>query len=437
MADKVSASFTGTIDVLDKAISFTRVLTANPRVISSFKSAVDAGVDPLDHLTHLIEAGISVAAFGSNNAGAEKLEATVGHAKTTIEDVVGKVEASIKKQVGELAADDGALVKAIDAVLDSVRDEVEEMTAGEDSPFRLAMLNSLTTAQKSIREDIQGQVAKQKKEIAELLDPSDPTSPLRSLSDKIDGITRVITEVQQEVTNKKAIEEVVAVGTTKGFEYEEVAVRSVQILAGLAQDDCEHTGNVTGRVPRSKMGDGVVDVKVGAKVFSRIVVEAKNKALTKSDWEKEAAGSKENRAATGFLGMCKNLNDMPNGSRVLILDEQSIVIAFDPEIDDPNLLGLVYQMVRMATLSSSGQLDEVNIAEVNRALDDALKALDKFDSITKSAAAVKNSADSIIKEANAIRTIIGSNLGIAQAAISRGLEPEALESATTQQELEA
>jgi prophage DNA circulation protein len=121
---------------------------------------------------------------------------------------------------------------------------------------------------------------------------------------------------------------------------------------------------------------------------------------------------------------------MPNGSRVFILDEQSIVIAFDPEIDDPNLLGLVYQMVRMATLSSSGQLDEVNIAEVNRALDDALKALDKFDSITKSAAAVKNSADSIIKEANSIRTSIGSNLGIAQSAISRGLEPEALESAT-------
>jgi hypothetical protein len=68
--------------------------------------------------------------------------------------------------------------------------------------------------------------------------------------------------------------------------------------------------------------------------------------------------------------------------------------------------------------------------EVNRALDDALKALDKFDSITKSAAAVKNSADSIIKEANSIRTSIGSNLGIAQSAISRGLEPEALESAT-------
>jgi hypothetical protein len=427
---KVS-SFVGSIALEAKSVTLTKVTTSNPRIVASFTAAEEIGFDGLLHLERLLEAGIAVAAFGSNNAGSEKLEATVGHAKSTIEDVVGKVEASIKKQVGELAADDGALVKAIDAVLDSVRDEVEEMTAGEDSPFRLAMLSSLTTAQKSIREDIQGQVAKQKKEIAELLDPSDPTSPLRSLSDKIDGITRVITEVQQEVTNKKAIEEVVAIGTSKGFEYEEVAVRSVQILAGLAQDDCEHTGNVTGRVPRSKMGDGVVDVKVGAKVFSRIVVEAKNKALTKTEWEREAGGSKENRAATGFLGMCKNLNDMPNGSRVLILDEQSIVIAFDPEKDDPNLLGLVYQMVRMATLSSSGQLDEVNIAEVNRALDDALKALDKFDSITKSAAAVKNSADTIIKEANSIRTSIGSNLGIAQSAISRGLEPEALESATS------
>jgi hypothetical protein len=430
MSEKTSG-FTGTINMLDRGVSFTKVATLNPRIVASFNVAIEAGIDPLAHLERLLEAGISVAAFGSNSAGAEKLEATVGHAKTTIEDVVGKVEASIKKQVGELAADDGALVRAIDSVLESVRDEVEEMTAGEDSPFRVAMLTSLTTAQKAIREDIQGQVAKQKKEIAELLDPADPTSPLRALSEKIDGIGRVINEVQIEVASKKAIEAEVAIGTSKGFAYEEVAVRSVQIVAGLAGDDCEHTGNVTGRVPRSKMGDGVVDVKVGAKVYSRIVVEAKNKALTKSEWEKEAAGSKENRAATGFLGMCKNIDDMPNGSRVLILDEQSIVIAFDPEVDDPNLLGLVYQMVRMATLSSTGQLDEVNVAEVKRAIDDAIKSLEKFDNITKSAAAVKNSADSIVKEANAIRTAISTNLGTAQASIGRGLEPEALESATS------
>lgn len=437
MTQNKEKSVVGDIEVNSGEISLSKVLVFNPKIVSSFAAAQESGVDLARHLEMLLEAGVSVAAFGSNNAGAEKLEATVGHAKTTIEDVVGKVEASIKKQVGELAADDGALVKAIDSVLDSVREEVEEMTAGEESPFRIAMLASLTTAQKAIREDIQGQVAKQKREIAELLDPADPTSPLRTLSDKLDGITRVISEVQLEVSSKKAIEEVVAIGTSKGFDYEEVAVRSVQILAGLAQDDCEHTGNVTGRVPRSKMGDGVVDVKVGAKVFSRIVVEAKNKALTKTEWEKEAAGSKENRAAKGFLGMCKNLNDMPNGSRVLILDEQSIVVAFDPEHDDPNLLGLVYQMVRMATLSSSGQLDEVNIAEVNRALDDAMKALEKFDSITKSAAAVKNSADSILKDANSIRTAISNNLGVAQAAISRGLEPESLESATNTAELEA
>lgn len=91
----------------------------------------------------------------------------------------------------------------------------------------------------------------------------------------------------------------------------------------------------------------------------------------------------------------------------------------------------------MATLSSSGQLDEVNIAEVNRALVDAMKALEKIDSITKSAAAVKNSADSILKDANSIRTAISNNLGVAQAAISRGLEPESLESATNTAELEA
>ena len=96
MSEK-SSGFTGTINMLDRAVSFTKVATLNPRIVASFNVAIEAGIDPLAHLERLLEAGISVAAFGSNSAGAEKLEATVGHAKTTIEDVVGKVEASIKK----------------------------------------------------------------------------------------------------------------------------------------------------------------------------------------------------------------------------------------------------------------------------------------------------------------------------------------------------
>lgn len=431
MTKSHSSDYSGTAVLSNDVLTLTNVVIRDPKVIASFASLEESGVDPLDHLQLLLQAGVSVAAFSSNHAGAEKIEASVGHAKSTIEDVVGKVEANIKKQVDLLASEDGSLVKAIDQVMDAVRDEVEEMTSGEDSPFRVAMLHSLSTAQKAIREDIQTQVAKQKSEIAELLDPSRPTSPLRSLSEKIEGIGKAISEVQQEVASKKAIEDVVAVGTMKGFDYEEIAVKAIQVVAAYAGDDCEATGNVTGRVPRSKMGDGVVDLKVGSKVYERVVIEAKNKSLSKLEWEKEAIGSKENRAAKGFLGMCKNLSDMPNANRVLILDPQTFVIAFDPEIDDPNYLGLVYQMVKMATLGSTGQLDEVNIAEVNRALDDALKALEKFDSITKSAAAIKNSADSVIKEANSIRTGITTSLGTAQSAILRGLEPEALESAVS------
>jgi hypothetical protein len=70
-------------------------------------------------------------------------------------------------------------------------------------------------------------------------------------------------------------------------------------------------------------------------------------------------------------------------------------------------------------------------------LDQLLKALDKFDTITKNAAAIKNSADSIVKEDNSIRASIGSSLGSAQAAISRGLEPGVRPRATTHAELVA
>ena len=68
-----------------------------------------------------------------------------------------------------------------------------------------------------------------------------------------------------------------------------------------------------------------------------------------------------------------------------MLKDQSVVLAFDPEIDNPDLLRLTYQFVKMNTLSGSGVINELNIAEVNRCLEDAIRGLEKFNSISTKA----------------------------------------------------
>ena len=283
------------------------------------------------------------------------------------------------------------------------------------------MLKSLKEAEKRIEDDISNQVAKQKIEIASLLDLGNPTSPLRSLAERMDNLSGAIAKVQEDVTKDIAIAPVIEVGVFGGLDYEDEVISWVQRIASANGDDCEPTGNITGLVPRSKKGDGVVDLKVGGSTRSRIVLEAKNQALSKLEWERERDGSKANRAATSFIGLCKHFNDMPNSSRVLILDTQSIVLSFDPEIDDPELLVLIYRMIKLNALSGSGIIDEVNIVEVNRNLEDAIKALNKFDLISKNASAIRNSADTITKEANEIRNSISDKLGAAQGAMNVGI----------------
>jgi hypothetical protein len=387
-------------------------------VVAEFNSALAAGKDPAEFLSALVSLGAQVVALGSNTASAEKIDASVDQARLAIREVAESFEQNIQKQVAGFVSEEGSLITGFNAIIDQFRDGIEEMTAGEDSPLRSAMLKSLDDAKDKIHHDIKTQVSDQKREIAQLLDPASPTSPLRSLSDKLDALGGAVERVQLEVAKEIAVAEIVEGGVVGGIDYEDEAVAIVQRIAAMAGDDCEPTGHVTGRVARSKKGDGVVDLKVGATVADRIVVEAKNSALTKLDWERECGGSKENRAANGFIGLCKHLDDMPNASRIMILDSRSIVLAFDPEHDDAQLLYLVYQMIKLNTLSSSGRLDEVNIVEVRRSLDDALKALERFDNLTKSASAIENSAASIKKDALAIRSIIAERLGDAKIAMS-------------------
>ena len=390
-----------------------------PVVITVLNNAVESGREVSDVLESMIVLGAQVMSLSANSAGTETLEATVDQAKLAIQEATDALGSTVKKQLAEVLSEDGQLSKNLEQVISGFKVEIEQMTAGEDSPLRAAMLKSLEETQKRIREDVLAQVSAQKSQIATLLDPLDPTSPMRSIVEKIEVLARNVENLKDGITRETAVAEVVEAGVFGGLDYEDIAVKAVQNIASYAGDDCEPTGNVTGRIARSKMGDGVVDLKVGAQVYSRIVLEAKNKSLSKLDWEREAQGSKQNRGAIGFIGLCKHLADMPNASRILILDSRSIVVAYNPEVDDLQLLALVYQLVKLNTLSNAGNSEDIDLGEVSNSLESALKALEKFDLITKNASAIRNSADAITKDANLVRNQIADDLKAAQNELMR------------------
>jgi hypothetical protein len=82
-------------------------------------------------------------------------------------------------------------------------------------------------------------------------------------------------------------------------------------------------------------------------------------------------------------------------------------------------------------------LDDVDLAEVNRELEEAMQALNRFDSLNKSVKAIENSADSIRKDATEIKRAITGNISAVRLAISKNIEPYELEGSSQPLELEA
>lgn len=408
------------------------VVVEDPAILAAFKAASETGRNLEDYHSVLLSIGAQAATLSSNTAGAEKIEASLAHAKTAIEAVGESVEKTVDARIRAVTAEDGELAKNIDGALRDFRGNLENLIAGEDAPVRQAIMKSLKESQDKIREDMSRQVKDQREELVKLLNPTDPTSPLREIVTKIETVASAVSEVrlaQQQAEMEAAKISALETGTFGGLDYEAIAVNSVQQIASLAGDDCLPTGSRVGNIPRSKVGDAVVELKRGAAVFSRMVVECKNQAMSKSEWEKECDLARRNRAAVGFIGLCKHQSHMPNGHRFMVLAPDKIVVAFNPEEEAPDLLVMVYQLVKMVSMSHAGELDEISIADVNANIDEALRSMEKFESLNRNAKTIENAAVKIQAEAKEIRDGVKANLQSIQAAILRGTEPPALESA--------
>jgi DNA repair ATPase RecN len=114
---------------------------------------------------------------------------------------------------------------------------------------------------------------------------------------------------------------------------------------------------------------------------------------------------------------------------MVVLDAQSIVLAYDPAKDDPQILHLVYQVVKLNTLRATGNLEDIDMAEINKQLEDALEALKRFDNMSRQMKAIENSVLALRKDAKEIRETMSNNISFVRKSIAKGIEPAELESA--------
>jgi hypothetical protein len=418
-------------------VEITSLTINDPQVVAAAKSLQVEGKDLSEYFEQVITVGVKVLQVADVSVGVEMLVDSVERTKKDLGESSKKFNDEISAQVDAAVGPEGKLTKSINEKVEEFGEDLAKMVSDEKSPIRDAMQKQFDAFAKKLNDDMARSHSTQKDEIAKIVDISNPLSPLRPLGDEVQKIGMAVNIIREQNATDASVAEIISETPIGGVNYEEVAIRMVQQIAGFAGDDCMAVGGVTGLIPRSKKGDGVIDLKVGASVFARIVVECKDSNLTKSEWIAESDGGKANRGANGFIGLCKEVDDMPNKSRMLVLDSQGIVLAYDPAKDDPQILHLIYQVVKFNTLRASGSLDDVDLAEINRELEEAMQALNKFDSLNKSVKAIENSAAAIRKDATDIKRAITSNISAVRLAISNTIEPYALEGGSAPLELEA
>ncbi|WP_236793325.1 Fis family transcriptional regulator [Amycolatopsis sp. GM8] len=307
------------------------------------------------------------------------------------------------------------LTTAVMTAKQDLNAELRRIFAGE-SPELVARLQPLLN---KFGTDLDAKVSAGTAELltnaAKQFDPSEPTSPMAkhaaALTANQEQLTQQLAKQHAELTNK--IEEVSAVLRVKEATTALARVTPIKgesyagsvhtVLTGIATglgDDYTDTSTTAGRLPRCKKGDGVLSLNDGA---ARVVVEMTDSART--SWTDYFAEAERNRDAAASLGLVRTI-DQNGGQTLRVIGAQRLVLAFDPDNDNPDLLRTVIMLLRTTAIATASRKGVHHVATAEEKITEALNQLVKIDSVKKLSATIQKSATKIDSECFALNSAV-------------------------------
>ena len=423
----------GSVSVGSK-VEIDSITIDDPTTVAAFKAAQDDDRDLVEYAKGAIEIGVKALQVTGVSLGIEQLSDGITNVQQAMTTATKQLADNLSQRMESVAGEDGALSKAVSANLADFAKKLEQLTGGEKSPIREGIRSQLQLLSESLLKGLTEASQIQRNETAKLLDVEDPQSPLRLLSSNIKVISDSVTLIHSKLDEAKGAKIEAIAGTRKGGSYEKEAIDAVNEIARMSQDEPLATGGSPER-GTSKKGDGVVRLREGLVVKANLVVEAKNMSSKKTDtsrlkyWNGQAEAAIKNRGAIGFLGLCKNLSDMPGGQRLIALDKmgRNLVVAYDPELGEEEFLALVYQVVKMHCLSTVSTGVEINPVAVQSYVEGGLAKLEKFAKVQDHVKIIKDNAQDIVDLAEDIKDDIHTYLRAIRREIDGGVQQISLE----------
>lgn len=266
-------------------------------------------------------------------------------------------------------------------------------------------------------------------------DPADPTSTMakhnlelsrqqvglrdtleknhRALEAKVDELTGAL-----RATRAAAEATTASITTLKGESYAQNIHRLMAKIAAGLGDEYGDSGAVPGAILRNKKGDGVLAVDGGA---VKVVLEMTDSRRT--TWNSYLDEAERNRGAAASLGLVRT-PDQLGGNGMQTFGARRIVLAFDPDTDDPTVLRTAIQLLRLSAIAASSRQDSGEMETAQEKIAEAIGLLSRIDEIKRLANLVTANGNKIDKEADVIRSSFDRLLGQAQRALA-GVAPPA------------
>lgn len=334
---------------------------------------------PVEERAGLVERGLRIGLLALQDAGVSvnvdvvrrEFEALVGQTAALNERAATQLDALLRQN---FADGDGRLPRTLERFLGdrgALRSFVHELF---DETKRDSAIGRM---QRLLGSYFDGDASR----LAQLLDPTRLGSPLHQFRAEVsEGFTRLSERMAalEAASAARATER--ARSSAKGADFEALLGGMLADLARGAGDLLDRTADEAGDTLRSKKGDFVLtlDPSLTRGAEMRIVVEAKDRAVSGRQMRQELQEARQNRGAAIALAIFTPAH-APAGIEPFAVVGEDVYCVVDPEAPAPAYLEAAVRLARLLALASLREAAvEVDAATIARALGGIREQLDQI-----------------------------------------------------------
>jgi hypothetical protein len=256
--------------------------------------------------------------------------------------------------------------------------------------------------------------------LALLLDPTRQNSPMHQFRAEVasgfEKLNERLTAIEAAATARGAER---AKSAAKGGDFEDTLEAMLADIARGAGDLVDRTGGEAGEVLRSKKGDFVVTVDPartgGAEV--RVVVEAKDRAMSVRSIREELREAKQTRAAAVGLVVFSPAH-APAGIAPFDVRAGDVYCVIDPAAPDVAMLEAALRLARLLAIASLRDVEaEVDVEAIRAAIAGVRAELDVLKGIKSTLTSIASSTATVQAALDRLRDAIVARVNEAEVEI--------------------